>query len=78
MRFWGLDSVAWQPTPNDTQFPVNVVGAAPNDGVAYREQRSYKFVFVSLQSVQLIDVRTNFSANPALTILDEALSMLSR
>jgi hypothetical protein len=30
----GVDSVAGQPTPNDTQFPASVAGAAPHDGAA--------------------------------------------
>jgi flagellin len=34
LRLGGVDSVAGQPTPNDTVFPATVIGAAPHDGNA--------------------------------------------
>jgi flagellin-like hook-associated protein FlgL len=34
LRLGGVDSVAGQPTPDDTQFPASVAGAAPHDGAA--------------------------------------------
>lgn len=32
LQLGGVDSVAGQPTPNDTVFPATVIGAAPHDG----------------------------------------------
>ena len=34
LRLGGVDSVAGQSTPNDTQFPASVAGVAPHDGAA--------------------------------------------